>query len=442
MNFSDYSPPTSPSLAEQQDAFRKGLGRARQWAEAGRLADELLLRACLTDHRYDTDVEDPRADWLWQIIATVDAKQRFRVPLLHALHGLTDEYSAIQLCGLGLRYAATGDEAFRARLYEIVESRPFADYPFLGDEEILELDGPAAFIFVARARGKEISAREWEWHDGCLVDEAIERLGEIQVRELLNNTKDLAIRRFGDAWNRNTRHRAGGDVATPRGARREYLLPVSDVLLAARNAHSSVAHFRGWGMHSDEPALEVVLSRLREATEVTELIRLLRVFSNRALPRFDPRLIELCQHPDSNVRHWAYNALELNSHALVREFALQRLEAGDHRAIGLLTNNYQSGDEDAILSQINLRNDAFDIHVMMLDIIQLLEKNDDADPSQLGVVAYALTPCASCRMWAVRHLVKHQAAPDWLLAECRFDSDEDSRNLAEAAMTEPKIEEI
>ena len=154
MRFADFSPPSSPSLDQQRDALRNGLGRAMQWAMARRLDDDPLLAACLRDRRFDVQVEDSRGEWLWQMIRAVDAADRFRVPILHALYELSDDRSANQLCELARCYAETGDETFRQRLYEIVEQKPIADSLWLGEEEIIRLDGEKAFLFAARVRGE------------------------------------------------------------------------------------------------------------------------------------------------------------------------------------------------------------------------------------------------------------------------------------------------
>ena len=60
MTFGNDFPPASPSAEQQRDALRKGLGRAAQWAAAGRLDEAALLAACLTDQRYDQQLETGR----------------------------------------------------------------------------------------------------------------------------------------------------------------------------------------------------------------------------------------------------------------------------------------------------------------------------------------------------------------------------------------------
>jgi hypothetical protein len=158
VKFGDYSPPPSPLLNQQRDALQKGLGRAMQWALKARLDDEPLLDACLRDQRFDGQVEDSRGDWLWRMIGAVGAKERFRIPILHALYYLSDDRSANQLCQLARNYAEAGDETFHTRLYEIVEQKPVADSPWLGEEEIVALDGEQAFLFAATVRGRSFSS--------------------------------------------------------------------------------------------------------------------------------------------------------------------------------------------------------------------------------------------------------------------------------------------
>jgi hypothetical protein len=327
MRFEDAQPPSSPSLDQQRDALRKGLGRAMLWAIDRSLDDEPLLAACLEDLRYDMQVEGSRGDWLWRMIRAVDATDRFRVPILHALYELGDERNANQLCELGRCYAETGDEAFRGRLYEIVESKPFPDSGFLGEEEILRLDGEAGFLFAVRVRGERLAGRLWEWDDDGLFRKAGERLGEGRVTELLEGTTNPSIRAYWEGWRRENRSKA---EQGPRFSHRERMraIPVEEILSTAGSGGSRFGLLRGWGMHAEEAELEKVFQRLLTASEPKVIADLLRVFSNRPAPEFVVPLIELCSHPDQDVRRRAFVALEKNRHPLIREFALARLERG------------------------------------------------------------------------------------------------------------------
>src|SRR5207249_9100779 len=127
-------------------------------------------------------------------------RERFRVPILHALYDLADDGSACQLCQLARHYAEAGDETFRTRLYEIVEQKPIPDSPWLGEEDVVALDGEQAFLFAARVRGRSLASREWEWDDGHLIDLAMKQLGQPHVGRLLDASPYEAVKRFRDRW--------------------------------------------------------------------------------------------------------------------------------------------------------------------------------------------------------------------------------------------------
>jgi hypothetical protein len=396
----------------------------------GRLDDEPLLQACLRDQRFDGQVEGPRGGWLWRTVEATGAGERFRVPILHALYDLADDRSANQLCQLGLRYAQAGDETFRTRLYEIVERKPVADSPWLGEEEIITPDGEPAFLFAARGRGRLLAGREWEWDDGRLIDLAAKRFGEEHVNRLLDGSSDEALTRFRERWRQDKQRKAGQRKHGPHKDKMA-ATPAGEVIRAAEG-DGKCFWLRGWGIHADEPALRTVLRRLRSESEPRVIANLLRVFSARALPEFDPRLIELCRHGDEEVRRRAFAALEPNAHPLVREFAVAELRKGvrDGSVVALFINNYRPGDEDRILEAMELPDDECELHSLLMDAIKVLEKNPEADCSRLGVVGYVATPCETCRFYAARLLLNQRAATEWLKEECRHDSCEDCRALA------------
>ena len=315
-----------------------------QWAKSGQLADDALLHACLCDLRFDTQCEHPRGDWLWRLIQAADAIDRLRVPILHALYQLSDERSAEQLCELAFNYAAIGDTAFRTRLYEIVEQRPFGDDACLGEAEIIKLDGEKAFLFAARVRGNQLSDREWDWHDANLIHSASEQLREERVTALLEHTAVPSIRLFHEGW-RTERRTAGKPDPTAHRANMR-AMSASDITAAARSSKSSFRLFRSWGVHADAD-LELIVRDLIASDDPVVIANLLKVFSVRALPHFDVRLLELCRHSDAEVSRLAFLALERVEHPLVRDLALTEIRKTplNRLAVGLFISNFQPGDE-------------------------------------------------------------------------------------------------
>lgn len=429
MQLTDFSPPLSPSVEEQRDALAKGLGRAVGWSARGVLEDGPLLDACLRDKRFDRQIDERRSNWLWKIIASSGAERRILDSILEGFQQTATE-DLDQLCGLAVHYARQGASSFTRRLHEIVAEKPVPFCAWIGEQDLLELCGEQGFLFIARARGASLSDRTWDCEDAEIVDSAMERFGNEQVEALLQNSADAAIRRFERAWKESQAPRE----STQRMAEQERgTLLIDSIVQSARSARYGVA-FRGIGMRATEAELEQVLDALWTAHEPNVIANLLMVFSNRQLPRFDPRLFSFCRHGEEKVRSAAFRAIARNSHPLVREFAIEQLHRPtmDVRVIRLFVHNYHPGDEQLLLAKAELPTDENQLHWCLMDALDLLEKNPESDSSQLGLIVYAKTPCAMCRSRAVKRLVEQRVAPDWLLSECRDDCDKETRALVKS----------
>ena len=186
-------------------------------------------------------------------------------------------------------------------------------------------------------------------------------------------------------------------------------------------------------MYAAESDLRAVLEHLRTLHDPSAIAKLLRVLANRALAEFDPRLIELCKHADPDVQRRAFVAWQCNTHPLVRTFAITELQKGgsDDSVVSLFINNYEQGDEHRIAEAIEIPGDDCDRHSLLMNVTKMLENNASADCSQLGVIAYALTPCDLCRFHSARLLHDRHVAPAWLTEECRYDANDNCRAFVE-----------
>jgi hypothetical protein len=430
MKLIDFSPATSPTLDQQRDALRKGLGRAMIWAKNGHLDEAILLDACLHDWRFELSVEEYRGDWLWQIMQAARVEDRFRAAVFEALNNLVED-DAFQLCQLAYHYAANGDEAFRQRLYKIVQEKPFAELRYLGEEGIIRLDGANALLFTIKLRGSQLENRDWEWDDSVLMYESIERLGEDRVMQLRESVLDPDSRRFWDTWSKNKADSEEEKNSRPSHSDEMKLIPVAEVILAAQSSEANFPYFRGWGRWADDDALNTVFEHLLAARELKVIANYLKVFSGREFPHIVPELVSLSQHNDPEIRRRAISALENSSHPLVRELAESELSKGlpDGLALGLFVKNYQDGDEQRIIELAEIPKDANQQHWLFQDAVKILEENPKAECSQLAVVIYALNPCCFCRYYAAKLLRDRQVAPAWLIEECRFDAEPDTQKL-------------
>lgn len=429
----DLEPIAHPETVHYRDALQKGLGRALLWAKKGKWREKAILReACLTDLRYDRQCEEARGPWLWRIMEVTGVIEDFREAILESLRTLDDGLAARQLCQFCVFYAQRGEERFRHRLQEIVSEKPVPDCPWLGEEELIVLDGEAGFLFAVRVRGRSLLHREWDWDDRSVIDMAFDKLGEQATVALLERESAFSadIGRFRDQWQANAEEKAAGDPKQSHADRmRQYTL--NDVIQMAENTRNRAMSLRGWGMYADERNLETILNRLFNCEDSDAIANYLRVFSNRPLPHFDRRLLDLLEHENEQVRSWAYMVAAQNSHPDVRRFALDHLSQRitERNFIQLFIRNFQSGDEDLLLKELSIPEDPQQCHGLLMNVIKVLEQNPAARRETLALLAYLRTPCASCRFRAVKLLVTQNIAPRWLIEECQYDSDSETRGL-------------
>jgi hypothetical protein len=430
----DSAPAKTPAPCDWQDALRKGLGRALLWAKRGAVPGKsVLLGACLNDLRYDGQCEEPRGDWLWQIVEAAGAIEDFREPILESLGRLYEGLAAQQLCQFAVSYGMRGDHRFRDTLRRIVSEKPVPDCPWLGEEQLVELDGTVGFLFAAKVRALSLPGREWDWDDEAVVDSAVEKYGRQTVIELVEQESESTpeLREFLEAWRVARETRATNSAESHRERMRQYTL--DDAIRVAEGTLGPAGLLRGWGMYASESDLQSVLDRMFAADRPVVIANYLRVFSNRPLPSFDERLLEFLGHEDERVRHWAYSAVALNAHPSVRKFALDHLPAcGDDGDLAeLFVRNYRRGDEELLCAHLHLPDDQDARHGLLMAVRKILEANHAARCDVLALWVYRWTPCALCRYGVAKLLIEKDVAPEWLPEECRYDSYSDTRQLVE-----------
>lgn len=431
-------PVEQPDGEKCRDALQKGLGRAVLWAQDGRWKDrDILLQACLHDQRYDRQCEESRGKWLWGIMEATGTTDAFREPILAAAGSIEDDVAAVQLCEFCVEYARRGDERFRDRLRAIVAERPVSDCPMLGVDGLIELAGEAGFVVAAERRGSELHDREWEkWEDGYLIEKAVKLFGRERVAALLHerSSSSEAIARFLRGWESSAVEPPS--EPWPSHADRMRRISLDEVIQAAEDGGNLGGYFRGWGMYASEDDLRAIHNRMTRCASPEVLEKYLRVFSNRTMPRFDESLIGLLNHESDNVRSRAFTAISLYAHPAIRKFAIENIgeRFSEFRFLELFIRNYQPGDEDILLHNLELPVERDSRHWILMDLKEILEKNPIALCRELGLCIYFGTPCGNCRSDAASLLISRAVAPDWLIEECRWDCDSNTRELAQSEL--------
>lgn len=422
----------TPTNAEVTDALKKGLGRAYLWSKKGKLSAGCLQQACLTDYRFDRQVEDVRGTWLWQLILAASVTEQLKGAIYEALQTIEESDAEAQLCQLARYYASSGDNRFVEQLRRIVIEKPVKDGEWLGEEELIFLTGKDGFLAAVRRHGEDLVSRDWEWFDGALADTAVEQLGEGGVIQTLRTAanRDVRIQRFLEAWMTDREKKS----STTKTAYREQLAnyTAKDVIQAAEHPGRDYFSFRGWGRYATDADAAIVYERMLETTDIDKLRRYLQVFARRPWPRFDERMLQLCLHQDENIRQRAASAASNNEHEELRAFALKHLSDPEHQedAVEMLSANYEDGDESRVLDVLSLPDNECHLHWTLMSVRKLVENNPNARCEEAVTLVYEHTPCSACRYSMVKLQSERVGLSDNLLEECRYDVEVDTRELA------------
>jgi hypothetical protein len=206
-----------------------------------------------------------------------------------------------------------------------------------------------------------------------------------------------------------------------------------DVIAAAEAATDSDFRFRSWGRYAESADLERVFDRMLQSQSPAAVGKYLQVFACRAWPRFDCRVLELCEASDEQVRRCAVTAIAFNRHPAVRRLAAARLRDPIFQefSIRMMITNYEPGDENTVMDALILPTDTERRHSTLMSFLQLLEKNDQARCDVAALLIYEETPCSMCRHGAVELLINRGTLPPPAREECCFDVYTQTRGLVD-----------
>ncbi|MBI3967504.1 MAG: hypothetical protein HY329_17855 [Chloroflexi bacterium] len=151
---------------------------------------DAILHACLHDLRYDGQVEEPRGNYLFELLQLTGEPDWYRARLIAALQQATKVNDKEQLVDLVYSFAKQGDAEARNALYESFTPRRvvhehYSEVDVAGAEQLVDLEGEAGLLFVMdRIGGGILDDPEWD-EDEFLLDFARKRLGGEVVRAVV-----------------------------------------------------------------------------------------------------------------------------------------------------------------------------------------------------------------------------------------------------------------
>lgn len=424
-------------------AIQKGLGRALMHVRANGAGglEDLIVGACVHDPTYDSQCEPERWPWLIEIVDVAGLAAQIEGPVIAELAKpatAIDYWHRQHQCSILAELASRGSLSARDAVYGALGRSPdSAD--IIGVGQIIDLDGRAGLLHVAAYLGRLLR----DAPDSNIDDEPVycydskhadgDALGIIaeaaaqdsDIKMYFDHLQSMeASRRARDAASTQARYR--GRIEEIRSYSAEQIIAFCE----NRESHLRQSS-PSIGVHANSDVLTAVAEAMFRESDAARLRRYLRIFTRKGLPVYDRRIIPFLDHDDERVRWFAAQALAHHAHEEVRELAVMRLQRDGAQGanVNLFQSNYRSGDHRLIEDALRPLDDADKTHNLIGSLLDVFKANSTTEGRVPLLFAYEHSPCAICRMDAVQLLVGQGLVPAWLREECRFDANEEMREL-------------
>jgi len=390
---------------------------------------QVLLHACLYNPVYDRQCEGTRADYLFGLIALSDESSTFQKQIIDAFATPDDAMDFEQLFDFALIFAQAGDPRSRQLMYEQFSVHA-GDGNDIGATQLIDLDGIDGFRFVAARLGEAAYVDPDFWDSDHLL-----RHLQAHTSDATTAT-DIAALGATDPMLQQyleivAKTEAGRKHASQQrqGRRYQAYAKLKENLLTKQN-RPSYFQLKQWGMHASDTDLAAAAHDLLQQDDPLHIAPYLAIFAQRAFPFGFQPLLPFVRHTHERVARWTLHALSLFQSPVLRDVGLALLQDNWHRsdALGLFVRNYQLGDEHVFSTLLEAAQTHDEVHALSFGLLEVLGQNTLAQAFMLRNMIYERQPCSLCRTKVVRQLITAQTIPDWMIHECQYDADEDTRS--------------
>lgn len=425
-------------------AFQQGLGRAYQHVhdhgDSGIV--EEIVNGCIKDLNYDSQCEESRADWVFKVLEKTGHQLEYWHRILDRIPVENEFNDLYQQLDLAVLFAKNGVKEARPAIYKKFNLQEFKE-SWIGGDQILELDGIQGLLHISKTIGKrllkneELDEEEQYWEDESMLQNCIEKWGEADVMEALN--EEAKSRKEVEAYLKEVLPHCKKRTKTKRKIPPQLYKTLDDVFLRIDNKPEyKYYHLKKFGESASEADLEQIRDKLLNDPRPESQITCLSVLIGRLPGSWVSQLFPFAESENENVSSRAFEAIGKIKSPVVHEFAKKLIkQKGTSANLELLlcfSQNYSEKDRELIepiISDISDRDTCHFVGQMMLDI---WDGSRDQDPFWALDWVYENSPCSNCRLTAVQGLIESKQISNEHLEECRFDCETDIRAAATKAL--------
>jgi hypothetical protein len=426
---------------------------------------EIVFEACLTNDVYDQQVHGNRSKYLWDLVRAMPDHDAIASNLIDSI--AATEHVPYWIVGLLKHFTVGGNEETRSFLRSALLSDP-TDWSLI--DANIELDGWTGVLLVSRLLERlpadDDDARDAAKHATWTAER---RLGKDFANPSLlsraSGEDSGAVAAMVARAHRKRAKTAKSTEMTPEERRRRVRLKDPSIItfkdvwstveeqvptgrVRSTSVYSDLGHttYRDWGQHASEIDIQHAAYELvaHAPIDVARIARYAQIFAKRSFPLDPSPLFDIVNaNIESAERDYWKNAAGWALHGVllilsqlndprVRELALelrQRTDWWKAYWIWLLLPTYGPGDQPDVEAAIQIEADEQIVHGWGMEILDFCEREPREELIPSLLLLYERTRCALCRGEIVKLLHRLNSLPDSIVEECRYDSDERTREF-------------
>lgn len=410
------------------DSLKRGTGEAYLIAKDNPTIDfsTYILKGALRNFAYDGQSEDSRAQYIFDIIALSDKKEKIRKAIIQGLAAeQEDTWSLTHLFDLAKLYAQKGDSEARQAIYDRFLNNPIEGSDWVGYSEIIQLDKFDGLIFVAEKFGKHIEKNPDDWQDDSIICHFQDDNPNIKALQELKklSTKNKFIKLYLDCIKRTEKNRKNYIRETQT---------FTDIIDEVINSKPFLSYRRRNEL--TEIDLNIIAEKLLSESNKNIIEKLLYVFTNHKFPFDSEFLFKFAKQKSTSknrIKEYAIDSLKFLKSDNIRQFALDNIPKTKRPEsfVRILISNYKNGDYQLLTTVANKFKSEHIIESLAGSYVDIFRANKTKECHEPLEVLYSRMNCGIHRNGIVEVLIDNKVLTDKLKKEIKYDSYLETREL-------------
>lgn len=416
-----------------KEALLRGQGRCLQAIQSDPAKYySIVLWACSHTVAFDAQCEGTRAWFVYQLISCYEDKEPFLKAAISGLQKATSDggWRVLYLAELLCQFASDGELAAESTLWDkykelyhaLLTKRKAPDGIFPERDNFAMLcqvlaDSKVSMVRIAEDIGRLYRTKDF--YDGYDFDwlfntKAKRYMGTLK-KQAQKSPNVSAYLQYSKAKEEEAAKKRQNRRADPERYMQGRML---SVWLRNKADAETVQKYADAYLMQKDP--------IKRANALV-------AFSRCPFPGDPETVIQDARSDCEPLRNAAWEALENIRHPSVRGFAMEQLPYCTEMVIPILILNYQSQDEEMLVTLIKSIPVDFECntnwHGIHGDILAMEDRKLKAPPALLWHI-YETTFCSCCREYALLQMGKRRLLSTEILEECLLDSNDDIRKYA------------